>query len=101
MKVRAFTTKLIQLNDYLPYFPPDCIRQMVTAMTENEVNEILYYAMPNVWRKKMTEQGHNYLHRSIQEMSGFFETRAGNLKTSAPPPVARSLTRKKRKKNPK
>ena len=25
MKVRTFTTSLIQLNNYFPYFPPDCI----------------------------------------------------------------------------
>ena len=26
MEVRTFTTRLIQLNNYLPYFPPDCVR---------------------------------------------------------------------------
>ena len=41
MKVRTFTTRLIQLNNYLPYFPPDCIGQMVTALPDDEVKEIL------------------------------------------------------------
>ena len=49
----------------------------------------------------MTKQGYNYLDRSTQEMSGFFETRIENLETSAPPPAVRSLTRKKKKKNSK
>ena len=44
----------------------------------------------------MTEQGYDYLDRSIQEMSGFFETRIENLETPAPPPAVRSLTRKKK-----
>ena len=58
--------------------------------------------MPNFWRKKMTEQGYNNLDRSIQEMSGFYETRVENLETPAPPPPVRSLTRKKKNsKNPK
>ena len=61
MKVRTFTTRLIQLNNYLPYFSPDCIGQMVTALSDDEVKEILYHAMPNSWRKKMTEQGDKYL----------------------------------------
>ena len=65
MKVCTFTTRLIQLNNYLPYFPPDCVGQMVTALPDDEVKEILYHAMPNLWRKKMTEQGYNYLDRSI------------------------------------
>ena len=50
--------------------------------------------MPNSWRKKMTEQGYNYLDRSIQEMSGFFETRIKNLETPAPPLAVKSISRK-------
>ena len=57
MKVRTFTIMFIQLNNYLPYFSPDCIGQMVTALPDDEVKEILYHAMPNLWRKKMTKQG--------------------------------------------
>ena len=47
----------------------------------------------------MTEQGYNYLDRSIQEMLCFFETRVENLETPVPPAAVRSLTRKKKKKN--
>ena len=46
----------------------------------------------------MTEQGYNYLDRSIQEMLVYYETRVDNLETPAPPPAVRILTRKK--KNP-
>ena len=74
---------------------------MVTALPDDEVKEILYHVMPNFWRKKMTEQGYNYLDRSIQEMSGFFATRVENLETPAPLSAVRSLTRKKKKKNSK
>ena len=72
---------------------------MVTALPDNEVKEILYHAMPNFWRKKMTKQGYNYLDRSIQEMSGFFETRVENLGTPAPPTAVKSLNKKNKKKN--
>ena len=95
-KQRTSTTSLIQLNINLPYFPPDCVGQMVTALPDEKVKEILYHAMPNSWRKKMTEQGYNYLDRSIQETSGIFETRVENLETPVPPPAVRSLTRKKK-----
>ena len=96
MKVRTFTTRLIQLNNNLPYFPPDCAGQMVP---NDWFKEILYHAMPCLWRKKMTKQGYNYLNSFIQEKSGFFETRVEILGISAPPPAVRSLTRKKKKKN--
>ena len=75
MKVCTFTTRLMQLNKYLLYFPPDCVGQIVTAQPDDEVKEILYHAMPNLWRKKMTKQGYNYLERYIQEISDSFEIR--------------------------
>ena len=52
MKVRTFTTRLIQQNNYLPYSPPDHVGQMVTALPDDEVKEILYHIMPYSWRKK-------------------------------------------------
>ena len=48
IKVQIFTTRLIQLNYYLPYFPLDYIGQMVTALPDDEVKEILYCAMSNL-----------------------------------------------------
>ena len=55
IQVHTFTSRLLQLNNYLPYFPPDYIGQMVTALPADEVKEILYHTMPNSWRKKMTK----------------------------------------------
>ena len=101
MKVRTFTTRLIQLNNYLPYLLPDYIGQLITALPDDEVKEMLYHTMLNSWRKKMTKQGNNHLEKSIQEMSGFFKTRVENLETLALPPALRSLSRKKKKKNSK
>ena len=66
MKVCSFTTRLIHLNNYLPYFPPNHIGQMVTDLPDDEVKEILYHTMPNLWRKKMNKQEYNYLDMSIQ-----------------------------------
>ena len=73
MKVHAFTTGI--KNNYIPHFRPDCVGQMVTTLPDDEVKDILYLTMPNIWRKKMTKKGYNNLNRYIQEISGFFETR--------------------------
>ena len=70
---------------------------MFTALLDDEVKEILYHAMPNLWMKKMTKQGYIYLERSFEEMPGFSETRVENLETPAPPPAGRGLTRNKKK----
>ena len=49
MKLRTCTTLLMQLNNYLPYFPPDHVGQMVTALPDDEV-------MPNWWRTKYSDK---------------------------------------------
>ena len=87
MKVRSFTTRLIQLNTYLPYFPPDRPGQLVTSLPDDDIKEILYHAMPNTWKKKMIEQGYNYLDGPIHSMAEFFETRIENLEKSIPTSV--------------
>ena len=101
MKEQTFIIRLIQLNNSFPYFSTDCVRYVVTSLPDNEVKEILYHAMHNLWRKKMTKQGYNYLDRSIQEISGFFETRVENREAPAPPLAVRSLPREKKKKSSK
>ena len=45
----------------------------------------------------MTEQGYNYLDRSIQEISSFFETKIENLVASALPPAVKKPPKKKKK----
>ena len=68
MKLLTLTTRLVQLNNILLFFPPDCVVQMVTVLPGNEAKEILYHAIPNLWRKKMIKQGHKYLDDTIQKI---------------------------------
>ena len=85
MKVRSFTTRLIELNMYLLYF--DLPGQLVTSLPDDDIKEILYHAMPNTWKKKMVEQGYSYLDGPIHAMVEFFETRIENLEKSISPSV--------------
>ena len=97
MKVGFFITKLSQLNMRMPYFPPDCLGQLVTSLPNDDIKEILYYALPNTWRKKMVEQGYNYLDGLIHSMAEFFETRIEILEKSIPPSVFSRNKRKSKK----
>ena len=105
MKVRSFTTRLIQLKMYLPYFPPDRPDQLVTSLPDDDIKEILYHAIPNSrMEKKMVEQGYNYLDGPIysmaeflKSMAEFFETRIKSLEKSFLPSVP-SRNKKKSKK---
>ena len=71
MKVQSLTTRLIQLNTYLPYFSPDHPSQLVTSLPDDDIKEILNHAMPNTW-EKMVEQIYNYLDGPIHSMAEFF-----------------------------
>ena len=53
IKARSFTTRLIQLNTCLPYFPPDHPGQLVTSLPDDNIKEILYHAIPNMWKSKI------------------------------------------------
>ena len=97
MKVRSFTTRLIQLNASLLYFPPDCPGQLVTSLPDDDIKEILYHTMQYMGEKKMIEQGYNYFYGPIHSMAEFFNTRIENLDKSIPPSVP-SRNRKKSKK---
>ena len=81
MKVHVFVTRLTQLNHYLSSFPPDTPGQEVEPLPDYMVKEILFYAMPDPWHKRMTEQGYNYMDDAITlyHMADFFETRCENL----------------------
>ena len=69
MKVWSCTTRLIQLNTYLQYFPPGRPGQLVTSLPDDDIKEILYQAMTNTWKKKMIEQRYNYLDGHIHSMA--------------------------------
>ena len=79
MKVCTFTTSLLQSNAYLAYFPSYRAGQEVNPLPEDKVKVVFYQAMPNIWNKKMLEQGYNYLDGSIQHIAEFSETRIENL----------------------
>ena len=72
MTVHTFTTELIQVNIYLPYFLPDRPGQLVTSPPDDHIKEIPYHIMTNTWKKKIVEQGYNYLDGSIHSIVGFF-----------------------------
>ena len=56
MKMRSFTTRLIQLNTYLPS-TPDRPGQLVISLSDDDIKKILYYAIPNMWKKKKVKEG--------------------------------------------
>ena len=57
MKVRSFTTRLIQLNTYLLYLPQDLPGQLVASLPDDDIKVVLYHAMSNMWEKENGRTG--------------------------------------------
>ena len=54
MKIRSYTTHLRRINDEdLPMLPPFAATNKIP---EDEVKEIIQYAIPNAWNRKLREQ---------------------------------------------
>ena len=79
MKLCNFISRLQELNAYLEEFPPDTEGQETAPLPAGEIMDIIYHVMPTTWENKMIEQGFNYAHSTIKEMSDYFETRVENL----------------------
>ena len=96
-KIQSFTTRLIQLNTYLPYFLPNRPGQLVLSFPGDDIKETLYHTMSNTLKKKVVEQGNNYLDGPTHSMAEFFETRIENLEKLIPPSVPSRNNKKSKK----
>ena len=79
---------------YLPCFPPDRPVQLVTSPSDDDMKEILYRAMPNMWKKKMINRDTT---TPIHSMAEFFEKMIENLEKVIPPSVTSKIRRNPRK----
>ena len=68
------------MNTY-PFFPPETEGQESSKLSDDDMKDILYHAMPNSWKQNMTEQGYNYIAQTLTEMTEIFEIRIENLET--------------------
>ena len=97
MTLRSFTTRIIQLNTYLPCFPPDYSGRLVTSLPDDDIRDILHHTMPNTWKKNIVEHGCNYLDGPNHSMAEFFDMRIENLEKSIPPSVPSGISNSNRK----
>ena len=57
LTARETSTRLLQLNTWLEYYPADGVdpTATITKLDENELREIYYRLLPSIWRRKMDE----------------------------------------------
>ena len=71
MKTREFNTRLQEINAYLSEFPP--FGGDVQRLADDDLAEVLEFAVPASWQKAMVLQGFNAFERSTTEIVEFCE----------------------------
>jgi hypothetical protein len=72
MSIREFAARLSELNDYLGYFPPfGTMTAASKRLSDREVLEALYFAVPNKWRGVMKMHGFIPQLHTIEEFIEF------------------------------
>ena len=67
---KRFSTRLTELNNYLPLLPGS---RAAKKMPPEELNEILLRAVPNVWAKQAYQKGWDFEMKIYKDMCELFE----------------------------
>ena len=70
MKIRDYFARYIELNEYLPHFPPFDKDQ---ELPDDEILEHAEFAIPNSWQKQMVMHGFNTISRTMDDFIEFCE----------------------------
>jgi len=70
MTIRAYYARYLELNKYLPQFPPFNDNQKIS---EDEIKEHAEFAIPNSWQRQMTMHGFHMVDHTINEFIKFCE----------------------------
>ncbi len=75
-KTRDHVARLVEMNNYLPLFPPKVDGDTVTAPTklpEDELLDLMEYGVPKTWQNQMTLQDFDPLANSLDKFVNFCE----------------------------
>ena len=67
MSTREYFTRVQEINNHLTLFPTES-EEVATAMSQDELVETLYHALPNSWMTEMVKQGKNYAQHGITDL---------------------------------
>ena len=74
LKTREFVARLIEINSYLPEFPPTTTGGADPAsLPDDELLDILEFGMPSSWQKQMVLQDFDPLQHTIKDFTEFCE----------------------------
>ena len=73
MSVRKFVTRIQEINNYLPSFPPQVPGEPIQKLDDDEVIDLMEFGVPRAWQKKMEEHDFDSTNTTIGEFLAFCE----------------------------
>ena len=70
--VREFFSRVQEINQYLPLFHSET-EKPARCLPGDKLKEVLFNAMPSIWRQEMTKQGFNYPNHTVIDLIQFVE----------------------------
>jgi nitrogen fixation protein len=61
MRIRDYVDRLMEINNYLVYFPTKDGEEPAVSLPEEDMMDIFYFGIPNDWQRKMVELGFDTL----------------------------------------
>ena len=56
MRAKEFVARVVELNDYMLEFPTSTPTAVATKLNNDELMDVLEFALPNSWLREMARQ---------------------------------------------
>ena len=73
MNVRQFVNRVQEINNYLPFFPPQVPGEPIQKLDDDEVIDLMEFGVPRAWQRKMEEHNFDSTNTTIGEFLLFCE----------------------------
>lgn len=73
MKTREYVARLVELNNYIPKFPPTAGNGIPVSLPDDELVDVIEFGVPNSWQRNMILQDFDPLQHTVAELVSFCE----------------------------
>ena len=73
MTVRAYFSRVNEINSYLTLFPDICPDEPATSLDNNELLDLMEFGIPASWQRELVKIGFDPTNHTIQEFQEFCE----------------------------
>ena len=71
--IKKYAARVVEINEYLPQFPPKIIGRNSEKLPDNKLLELLKFGIPLKWRNQLHLQNFNVQEHTIKEFTEMCE----------------------------